>query len=100
MSFVDPVEAGVSRAAQTARGVKPLLELLGISKRFPGVVALDQVDFELRHGEVHVLFGENGAGKSTLINIISGTYPPDEGVFKFQGETVNRLTPHAARVLG
>ncbi len=59
-----------------------------------------RVDFDLRHGEVHVLFGENGAGKSTLINIISGTYPPDEGAFTYQGETISRLTPHAARLLG
>jgi ribose transport system ATP-binding protein len=64
------------------------------------VVALSHVDFDLRYGEVHVLFGENGAGKSTLINIISGTYPPDEGVFAYQGETIGRLTPHAARLLG
>jgi ribose transport system ATP-binding protein len=50
------------------------------------VVALEGVDFDLRRGEVHVLFGENGAGKSTLINIISGTYPPDTGSFKYQGK--------------
>jgi ribose transport system ATP-binding protein len=63
-------------------------------------MALDAVDFDLRHGEVHVLFGENGAGKSTLINIIAGTYPPDAGEFKFRGETIARLTPHAARLIG
>ena len=75
-----------------------LLELSGVSKLFPGVVALDGVDFDLRRGEVHVLFGENGAGKSTLINIIAGTYPPDAGAFTFQGEAVGRLTPHTARM--
>src|SRR3984957_3085178 len=100
MTFADPIVAAASRAAQAARDKGPLLELAGVSKRFPGVVALDRVDFDLRRGEVHVLFGENGAGKSTLINIISGTYPPDEGAFTYQGETVGRLTPHAARLLG
>src|SRR5579884_1500519 len=77
-----------------------LLEMRGISKRFPGVLALDGVDFDLRYGEIHVLFGENGAGKSTLINIIAGTYPSDEGDFRYQGEAVGHLTPHAARLLG
>ncbi len=77
-----------------------LLELTGITKRFPGVLALDDVDFELRHGEVHVLFGENGAGKSTLINVISGTFAQDKGRFVFRGEEVRHLTPHKARVMG
>jgi ribose transport system ATP-binding protein len=100
MTIVDQVQTGVSRATSAARDIHPLLELSGISKRFPGVIALDHVDFDLRHGEVHVLFGENGAGKSTLINIIAGTYPADEGAFTYQGEAVNRLTPHGARLLG
>lgn len=77
-----------------------LLELTGISKRFPGILALDAVDFELRRGEVHVLFGENGAGKSTLINIVSGTYSPDAGTFRYQDKEVTQLTPHKARVAG
>ena len=90
-----------SRAAAAARDDGTLLlHLTGISKRFPGVVALDNVDFDLRRGEVHVLFGENGAGKSTLINIIAGTYPPDAGSFKFLGGDIVGLTPHAARVVG
>src|SRR5947209_3726756 len=100
MTFADPVSAGASRADVSARDNVALLRLERVSKRFPGVVALDGVDFELRPGEVHVLFGENGAGKSTLINIIAGTYPPDEGEFFYQGETVRHLTPHAARMLG
>jgi len=77
-----------------------LLEMAGISKRFPGVVALDGVDFDLHAGEVHVLFGENGAGKSTLINIIAGTFPPDAGVYRFRGRELGRLKPHAARAVG
>ena len=77
-----------------------LLELTGISKRFPGVLALDNVDFDLRHGEVHVLFGENGAGKSTLINVIAGTFSPDQGRFLYQGRERRHLTPHQARVMG
>ena len=64
------------------------------------MIALDGVDFDLRRGEVHVLFGENGAGKSTLINIIAGTYPPDTGTFKYQGKEIAYLTPHGARVIG
>jgi ribose transport system ATP-binding protein len=64
------------------------------------VVALEGVDFDLRRGEVHVLFGENGAGKSTLINIIAGTYPADTGTFKYQGREITHLTPHGARVIG
>ena len=89
------------RAADAARDSGDLLlELTNISKRFPGVVALDGVDFDLRRGEVHVLFGENGAGKSTLINIIAGTYPADMGAFKYQGKEIVHLTPHSARVIG
>ena len=89
------------RVAEAARDRSDLLlELTNISKRFPGVVALEDVDFELRRGEVHVLFGENGAGKSTLINIIAGTYPADTGTFKYRGKEIIHLTPQAARVIG
>ncbi len=81
-------------------GDATLLKLTGISKRFPGVVALDGVDFDVKSGEVHVLFGENGAGKSTLINIIAGTYAPDSGTFEYRGRTVSHLIPHNARTIG
>ena len=79
---------------------EPLLSMVGITKRFPGVVALDGVDFDVRRGEVHVLFGENGAGKSTLINIVAGTYPQDDGAMIFDGRRITHLTPHQSRLAG
>jgi ribose transport system ATP-binding protein len=72
----------------------------GIVKRFPGVLALDAVDFDLRPGEVHVLLGENGAGKSTLIKVLSGVYPPDAGEILFDGAPVTIRTPLDAQRLG
>lgn len=80
--------------------MEPLLRLAGIRKHFPGVNALAGVDFDLRAGETHVLFGENGAGKSTLISVIAGVYPPTEGRITFRGERVELGTVHQARERG
>ena len=78
----------------------PLLALSGITRRFPGVRALDRVDFELRRGEVHVLFGENGAGKSTLISVVAGALRPHGGIIRFRGRAVDLVSVHHARTLG
>ncbi|QYC44279.1 Ribose import ATP-binding protein RbsA [Nonomuraea coxensis DSM 45129] len=79
---------------------EPVLRVRGLTKKYPGVTALDQVDFELRRGEVHVLFGENGAGKSTLISIISGAQHPDGGTIEVGGRAVELSGVAAARELG
>jgi ribose transport system ATP-binding protein len=77
-----------------------LLQLEGISKSFPGVRALDNVQFELQRGEVHALVGENGAGKSTLMKVIAGVYPKDSGRILFNGKEVEIPNPRAAQQLG
>lgn len=95
----DQAKASHPRASAVVRG-EPLLRMRGITKRFPGVLALDGVDLDVAQGELHVLFGENGAGKSTLINVIAGTFRADAGVFRFNGVDMQHLTPHRARVVG
>ena len=77
-----------------------LLELHNITKRYPGVIALNNVSISFREGEVHALVGENGAGKSTFIKTISGAVQPNEGEIVFDGVTYDHLTPQKSLELG
>jgi ribose transport system ATP-binding protein len=77
-----------------------VLQVRNVSKAFPGVQALDNVSFDLKPGEVHVLLGENGAGKSTLMKIIAGAYLPDAGEILIDGQPAANLTPRKAQELG
>jgi len=73
-----------------------VVEMKGIVKRFPGVLANDHVDFELRAGEIHALLGENGAGKSTLMNVLAGLYKQDAGIIKVKGRVLEFSSPRDA----
>ena len=83
-----------------ATDTAPLLRLRGIRKAYPGVVALDGVDFDLRAGEVHVLLGENGAGKSTFVRILSGATTRDSGEIEIDGRAIDIAGPRHAQDLG
>ncbi len=78
----------------------PLLQTVNLTKDYPGIRALDGMNFELKKGEVHVLFGENGAGKSTLISMLAGANTPTSGEIKFNGQVVELGSVHEARELG
>lgn len=78
----------------------PRLEMLGITKRYPGCLANDRVDLRISPGEIHALLGENGAGKSTLMKIIYGVVQPDAGEIRWQGEALRVRDPAQARALG
>ncbi|GFN33801.1 ABC transporter ATP-binding protein [Paenibacillus xylaniclasticus] len=80
--------------------VSAAVELIGITKRFPGLTANDRIDLRLNRGEIHALLGENGAGKSTLMNILFGLYQPDEGEIRINGRTMNIDGPSRAIALG
>src|SRR5512139_2596348 len=77
-----------------------VLELRGITKRFPGVLANDRIDLTLEEGEIHALLGENGAGKTTLMNILYGLYQPDEGEIIVNGKPVKVHSPGEAIASG
>ncbi|MBR3106436.1 MAG: sugar ABC transporter ATP-binding protein [Clostridia bacterium] len=77
-----------------------MLTMKGIDKTFPGVHALDHVDFEVRRGEVHALMGENGAGKSTLMKVLTGICAKDSGEITFEGRPVEFKSPREAQEAG
>ncbi len=79
---------------------QPILQAKKITKTFPGVLALDSVDFDLHPGEVHVLLGENGAGKSTLMKVLAGAYQPDAGTILLNGQERRLANPRQAQKLG
>ena len=74
-----------------------ILKINGISKRFPGVQALQDVNFEVQQEAIHAVIGENGAGKSTLMQLIAGVHQPDAGTIEFSGETVRFTNPSEAQ---
>jgi len=76
------------------------IEMLNITKRFPGIVANDNITLQLRKGEIHALLGENGAGKSTLMSVLFGLYQPEEGIIKKDGKEVKIKDPNDANALG
>ncbi len=78
----------------------PLLSINGLTKGYPGVVANDDVSFDIGQGEVHALLGENGAGKSTLVKMIYGLVKPDSGTMVWQGQPFAPAEPKAARSSG
>ena len=97
MGDVAPATAANERGAGSSGASRaPAVRMRGITKRFPGVLANDDVTFEAHAGEVHALLGENGAGKTTLSNILTGLYRPDEGDIALYGETVNFHSPRDA----
>lgn len=77
-----------------------VVEMVGIRKEFPGIVANDDITLQLKRGEIHALLGENGAGKSTLMSILFGMYQPDRGVIKVNGREVRISNPNVANRLG
>ena len=76
-----------------------IIEMLHITKEFPGIVANDDITLQLRRGEIHALLGENGAGKSTLMSVLFGLYQPEAGVIKKNGEVVRIDDPNDATAL-
>ena len=96
--MVETTDSAPAGGTDTARA--PLVQLRGITKAFPGVLANEAVDLDIRPGEIHALLGENGAGKSTLMNVLAGMYRPDAGEILFEGRRIEIASPRAAIELG
>ena len=77
-----------------------IIEMLHITKEFPGIIANDDITLQLRRGEIHALLGENGAGKSTLMSVLFGLYQPEAGEIRKNGEVVRINNPNDATALG
>ena len=77
-----------------------IIEMLNITKRFPGIIANDNITLQLEKGEIHALLGENGAGKSTLMSVLFGLYQPEEGEIHKNGQKVEIRNPNDATALG
>ncbi|THD43014.1 MAG: sugar ABC transporter ATP-binding protein [Bradyrhizobium sp.] len=93
MASLSPTTAEAIRNCGAVPSSDYLLEVEGVRKAFPGVLALDDVSFRLKRGHVHALMGENGAGKSTLMKIIAGVYTPDTGSFRMKGQEIRLTSP-------
>jgi ribose transport system ATP-binding protein len=93
-------DVGAHSAGAELRAENDILSVRGLRKTFPGIVALDAVDFDLRAGEVHALLGANGAGKSTLIKLVAGLYSPDAGEIVLSGRPVNFMSAADAMAAG
>lgn len=77
-----------------------IIEMLGITKEFPGIIANDDITLQVKKGEIHALLGENGAGKSTLMSVLFGLYQPEKGVIKVKGKEARINSPLDANDLG
>ena len=78
---------------------KYVIEMLNITKEFPGIKANDNVTLQVKKGEIHALLGENGAGKSTLMSVLFGLYQPEEGIIKKDGKEIKINSPNDANAL-
>src|ERR1700720_3160361 len=87
-SFRHVVNMAGGMTESAPREQSPALEMRGITKRYPGVLANDHIDLDIKRGEIHALLGENGAGKTTLMNILYGLATPDEGTILLEGKPV------------
>ena len=99
MVIIHPPPQGFGKTAMTEKPA-PVIEMINIVKKFPGVVALDRMSIDLYPGEIHCLVGENGAGKSTLMKVLSGAYKPDGGSIVMEGTSYEFMTSGLAKQLG